>query len=198
MRSNLQATIAGIDAASTWRSLPGTLRWGVSITLAVATLTLASHLKVPMWPVPMTMQSLAVVSVGAVLGSTLAGTAVFTYILLGALGFSVFAGAEAGQTGLAYILGPTGGYLVGFIAAAMATGRILHKGSHPSVLKVIGALLLANALIYGFGLAWMAVLFGAERGVGWILQYGMYNFLLGDLLKVGLAAGLISVLRRST
>lgn len=195
MREQLKFTGAGAASTLEFPSVPKVLRSSIAIASAVALLTLAAYIRVPMWPVPMTMQTLAVLSVGAFLGPALGGAALFTYLALGLLGLGVFTGAATGATGLEYLAGPTGGYLLGFAAAAIVVGGLLRMGWDRSLAKIAGALLLGNATIYLFGLAWMGVLFGEEKGLGWILQYGMYNFLPGDMLKIGILACAFTIWR---
>ena len=99
-------------------------------------------------------------------------------------------------SGLAYVAGPTGGYLVGFALAAAAVGALARAGWDRSVAGMIGALLIGNAVIYAVGVPWMAYLFAAERGMGWVMQWGMVNFLPGDALKLALSALLVPALWR--
>ncbi len=158
----------------------------VALVLAgIALLTIAAKIRVPMWPVPMTMQTFAVLTLGAGLGLRLGLASLLGYVVLGAAGVAVFAGDSAG---IAYMAGPTAGYLVGFVVAAAAMGAMARKGWDRSVLTMAGAMILGNAIIYVFGLAWMAHLFGAAKGAAWVMQYGFTNFLVGDVLKLVLAA----------
>ena len=158
----------------------------VALVLAgIAALTLAAKIRVPMWPVPITMQTFAVLTIGAGLGLRLGLATILGYIALGAAGVAVFTGESAG---LAYLAGPTGGYLVGFVAAAAVMGLLARRGWDKSVASMAGAMLIGTAIIYGFGLAGMSMLFLADKGAAWVLQYGMLNFLIGDALKLVLAA----------
>jgi len=158
----------------------------VMLVLAgIAALTLAAKIRVPMWPVPVTMQTFAVLTIGAGLGLRLGLITLLGYIALGAAGLAVFTGESAG---LAYLAGPTGGYLIGFVAAAAAMGALARRGWDRSVAGMAGAMLIGTAIIYGFGLAGMSLLFLADKGAAWVLQYGMLNFLAGDVLKLVLAA----------
>lgn len=166
----------------------------VLVILGVAALTLAANIRVPMWPVPITMQTFAVLTIGAAYGARLGLVTLLAYLLLGAAGVSVFTGEGAG---LAYMMGPTGGYLVGFAVAAGVMGRLASRGWDRSVLRMAGALLIGNAIIYAFGMPWMAYLFLAENGAAWVMQWGMTNFLLGDALKLALAALLVPAVWRA-
>ena len=163
------------------------------VVLGVALLTLAAKIRVPMWPVPVTMQTFAVLTLGAAYGARLGLITLIAYLALGLLGVQVF---TADSAGLAYMAGPTGGYLVGFALAAFVVGALARAGWDRSVMGMVGALLIGNAIIYAVGLPWMAYLFAAEKGMAWVMQWGMTNFLLGDLLKLALAALLIPALWR--
>lgn len=165
----------------------------VLVALGIAAMVVAANIRVPMWPVPVTMQTFAVLTIGAVYGARLGLVTLLGYLALGALGFQVFTGETAG---LAYMVGPTGGYLVGFAVAAGVVGLLARRGWDRSVTGMVGALLIGNAVIYAFGLPWMAWLFAAERGWEWVMQWGMVNFLPGDALKLVLAALLVPGLWR--
>ncbi|SHI90336.1 biotin transporter BioY [Wenxinia saemankumensis] len=161
------------------------LRKVVLVALGVAFMAAAAKIRVPMWPVPITMQTFAVLSLGAAYGARMGLATLIAYLALGAAGVPLFTGSEAG---LAYLVGPTGGYLVGFAVAAFAVGALARRGWSRSVGGMVGALLVGNAIIYAFGLPWMAWLFAAERGWGFVWTWGIGNFLIGDALKLALAA----------
>lgn len=167
---------------------PGLLRDLALAGLGVMLLVAASGIRIPFWPVPVTMQTFAVLVLGAAYGPRLAGMTLLAYLGLGAAGVTVFAG---GSSGLAYMAGPTGGYLAGFLAASIAMGWLARRGWDRSVTRMAAALLAGNVIVYVFGLPWMAWLFAADRGMAWVIQYGMLNFLLGDALKLALAALLL-------
>ncbi|MEM1267216.1 MAG: biotin transporter BioY [Pseudomonadota bacterium] len=172
------------------------IKRAVLVFVGVAALVIASKIRVPMWPVPATLQTLGVLSIGAAYGVRLGGLTLLAYLSLGALGLDVFAGSGAGS-GLAYMAGPTGGYLAGFLAATVLMGALARRGWDRSVGLMALAMLLGTALIYVFGLAWMGVLFAADQGWAWVLQVGMVNFLLADALKIAIAAMLFPALWRS-
>ncbi len=138
----------------------------------------------PFSPVPITGQTLAVLLVGALLGSRRGGLCLLTYLVEGIAGLPVFAG---GATGLAHLLGPAGGYLIGFTAAAYITGLLAERGWDRRTETTLLAMLLGNAVIYAFGLPWLAFF----AGVGRVLPLGLYPFIAGDLLKSILAAMLL-------
>jgi len=138
----------------------------------------------PFSPVPVTGQTLAVLLIGALLGSRRGSLCLLTYLAEGAAGLPVF---QAGNGGPAYMAGPTGGYLIGFVAAAYVTGWLAEKGWDRQVGATLMAMLLGNAVIYACGLPWLA-LFVRAKGA---LSLGLYPFIPGDLLKLALATMLL-------
>src|SRR5690349_15200312 len=104
------------------------IRWAVLALAGSLLLTASAKAQVPMWPVPMTMQSFVVLVIGMAYGARLAGATVALYLLEGALGLPVFAGTPEKGIGLAYMAGPTGGYLAGFAVAAVAMGWLAERG----------------------------------------------------------------------
>jgi biotin transport system substrate-specific component len=158
------------------------------VVLGIAALTLAAKVRVPMWPVPITMGTFAVLTIGAAYGARLGLATVLGYLAVGAAGFAVFAGDEAG---LAYMMGGTGGYLVGYALAAAALGWLAARGWDRSALWMAAALLIGNALIYVPGLFWLGQLHGWDKP---ILAWGLTPFLIGDAVKLALAAMLLPAL----
>lgn len=154
----------------------------------IAALAIAAKIAIPMWPVPVTMGTFAVLTVGAAYGPRLGLATIVGYMLVGALGFDVFAGSSAEKYGLAYMMGGTGGYLVGYVAAAAALGYFARLGWDRSMGKMAGAMLIGNAIIYIPGLLWLGILYGWDKP---ILEWGLTPFLLGDALKLALAALLV-------
>ena len=165
------------------------------VALGIAVMAAAAKIRVPMWPVPITMQTFAVLTLGAAYGARLSLLTLLGYLAIGAAGVPLFTGTDAG---LAYLVGPTGGYLVGFAVAAAAVGRLAEAGWSRTVGGMVGALLIGNAVIYAFGLPWMAWLFAAERGWGFVWTWGIGNFLIGDVLKLALAALLVPAVWKLT
>lgn len=156
------------------------------IALGVLCVAVAAQfvVPVPLSPVPMTLQPLAVLVVGGLLGFTGGVSALVLYLALGALGFPVFA---AGGSGLPHLIGPTGGYLLAFPVAAGVTGALVRPGP-ASVLRVLLACALGMVVIHVGGVAQLALL-GGDPSLAFRL--GFIPFLTGDLLKVGLAAAVI-------
>ncbi|MCP5036863.1 MAG: biotin transporter BioY [Rhodobacteraceae bacterium] len=180
MNNRVLSEVFGADSGTGQR-----VKQVVLVLAGIAALAIAAKIRVPMWPVPITMQTLVVLTIGASFGTRLGLATLLGYVALGAAGVAVFAGDNAG---LAYLMGPTGGYLVGFVAAAALMGTLARKGWDRTVAGMAGAMVLGNAVIYAFGLAGMAWLFAADKGMGWVMQYGMLNFLAGDAVKLVLAA----------
>ncbi|WP_417242488.1 biotin transporter BioY [Celeribacter sp.] len=155
------------------------------VVAGVMILAISAKIAVPMWPVPITMGTFAVLSLGAAYGPRLGLATIALYMLVGALGFDVFAGSSAETHGIAYMMGGTGGYLVGYVLATVALGMAARAGWDRSPVKMAGAMLIGNALIYVPGLIWLAVLYGVDKP---ILAWGLTPFLIGDALKLALAA----------
>ena len=158
------------------------------VVLGIAVLAIAAKIKIPMWPVPMTMGTFAVLTIGAAYGPMLGLTTILGYLIIGALGFDVFAGSSAEAYGLTYMMGGTGGYLVGYVLATLALGYAARAGWDRSMGKMALAMLLGNVIIYLPGVAWLGVLYGFDQP---IVQWGLTRFLIGDALKLGLAALLL-------
>ena len=138
-------------------------------------------LPLPFSPVPVTGQTFAVLVVGAALGRVRGVAAVAAYLAEGASGLPVFAGGAAGP---AVLLGPTGGYLLGFLPGAWLCGALAERGWDRRVGGTIAAMLLGNVAIFAFGLPWLARVVGASNA----LTLGFWPFLPGDVVKIGLAA----------
>ena len=170
----------------------------VLLVLGVAALTLAAKAAVPLWPspVPITLGTFAVLTIGAAYGPRLGAATIAAYLLVGALGFDVFAGSSAEKNGLAYMTGGTGGYLVGYLLAALALGFAARRGWDRSVAGMAAAMLVGNALIYIPGLLWLHHLIAgglfdaAAYASPWqqTLAWGLTPYLVGDALKLALAA----------
>ncbi|MEX0308229.1 MAG: biotin transporter BioY [Ruegeria sp.] len=158
------------------------------VALGIIALAVAAKIKVPMWPVPITMGTFAVLTIGTAYGARLGLITMLGYLLIGALGFDVFAGSSAEKFGLTYMMGGTGGYLVGYLMATILLGALAARGWDRSVSKLALALVLANVLIYVPGLLWLGQLYGWDKP---ILEWGLTPFLLGDAIKLALAALLI-------
>ena len=170
--------------------LPRPLLLPAGIVLANAVLVLSAKTEVPFWPVPMTLETLAVLGLGGLFGARLAGAAVFLWLAEGAAGLPVFAGAVAGP---AYFLGPTGGYLAGFLLATLLVGLAADRFLRARPLIPIAAMLAGVFVIYLCGVAWLAHLVGWRQSI----QLGLVPFVPADLTKAALAAALVVLCRRS-
>ncbi len=155
------------------------------VVLGIAVLAAAAKIRVPMWPVPITMGTFAVLTIGAAYGARLGLVTILGYMLVGALGFDVFASSSAENAGLSYMMGGTGGYLVGYVLATVALGFAARAGWDRSAPKMAGAMVLGNVLIYVPGLIWLGMLYGWDKP---ILEWGLWPFLVGDGIKLALAA----------
>ncbi|PRD45984.1 biotin transporter BioY [Phyllobacterium phragmitis] len=162
--------------------------WFVSLALVgTALLTISAKIKVDLVYVNVTMQTFALFAIAAAYGSRLAVATVALYLLEGALGLPVFTGTPEKGIGLAYMVGPTGGYLLAYLAAAWVVGRAADLGLSRNPFALGGFMLAGEAIILALGALWMAYLFGLEKG----LAYGFGIFIIGDLVKLALAACLI-------
>jgi len=158
-----------------------------SLVLALAgtgLLTLSAKVQVPFYPVPMTMQTYVVLALGMAYGWRLGGATVLLYLAQGAAGLPVFAGTPAKGVGLAYMAGSTGGYLVGFVLAAVLCGWLAEKGWDRHPLSTTAAMTAGTALIFIPGLLWLGVLFGWDKP---IVAWGLTPFLPGAAAKIALA-----------
>lgn len=152
-----------------------------------ALVALVAQVEIPLKPVPITLQTLAVLLVGAALGWKRGAASMATYLLAGAAGLPVFAG---GSAGIAKFAGPTGGYLLSYIFAAALVGWLVQRyvlDRRP--LGAALAMLVASVVIYAFGLTWLSMVTGLKGQA--LLNAGLTPFLLGDSLKIGLAALLL-------
>lgn len=166
-------------------SRSGAARRGLAIAAGALVVALSAQVvvPVPMSPVPMTLQPLAVLAVGGLLGGAAGAAALCLYLALGVLGLPVFAG---GAGGLARLLGPTGGYLIAFPVAAAVTGYLV--GRVPTVGRALLACALGMVVIHAGGVAQLALL-GGDPALAF--RVGFVPFLTGDLIKIGLAAAVI-------
>lgn len=158
------------------------------VVLGIVALAVAAKIRVPMWPVPITMGTFAVLTIGAAYGPRLGLATILGYMIVGALGFDVFAGSSAEAHGLTYMMGGTGGYLVGYVLATVALGALARAGWDRSARKMAGAMLVGNALIYVPGLIWLGMFYGWDKP---LLDWGLTPFLVGDVIKLALAAVLL-------
>ena len=157
------------------------------VVVGIFMLALFSKIKIPIWPspVPINLATLSVLTIGLTYGPKLGLTTVFGYLMLGTLGFDIFANSSAKVNGMEYMLGRTGGYLFGYLIATIALGFLARAGWDRNVFKIVLALIIGNALIYIPGIFWLAELYTWNKP---ILAWGLTPFLIGDALKILLAA----------
>ncbi|MEL6374810.1 MAG: biotin transporter BioY [Pseudomonadota bacterium] len=168
------------DAVWPQRSLA---RSAVLAFVGALLITVCAKIQVPMWPVPMTLSTFAVLLIALVYGPGLGMATVGLYLAQGALGLPVFASGG----GIAYFAGPTAGYLVGYLVAAGLVGVLARAGWGRPGVQVFVAMLVGSAVIYLFGFAWLATLIGAQKA--WLA--GVQPFLVGDAVKAAMAAGAV-------
>ncbi|ESW80473.1 biotin transporter BioY [Mesorhizobium sp. C280B] len=178
----------------------GTARLAGQLLLAIAgtlLLILSAKSKVMLGPVDISMQTLAVLLIAAAFGMRLGVATLLLYMAEGALGVPVFQSTPEKGIGIAYMLGSTGGYLAGFVVMAAIVGWAADRGWDRHPIKLFNAMLVAEIVMMAMGFAWLALLIGPEKS--W--QFGVLPFIVGDLIKVALAASLVpavwSLLKRS-
>lgn len=161
-----------------------------TVVLGTLVITIAAKINVPVWPVPVTLQSMAIAALAAAFGARIGVATVALYLLEGAMGLPVFATGG----GLAYLVGPTGGFLLGFLAMAGIIGLAADRGASAKPLTLFGAMLVGEAVLLSLGFAWLLLLSGQAQ---WIDQTNVVAsawagavqpFLVWDVLKMALAA----------
>jgi biotin transport system substrate-specific component len=164
---------------------PGLKAWRIALAMLAgsALLAISAKVQVPFWPVPMTMQTLAILVIGMAYGSRLGVATVLLYLAEGFAGLSVFAGAAAGP---AYFMGPTAGYLIGFVASVGLVGWLAERGWDRSLLRCAVAMAVGHGVVFIFGVGYLSTLLGVQKA----LAVGLYPFWAATLLKtlLGVAA----------
>ncbi|MEO1198978.1 MAG: biotin transporter BioY [Pseudomonadota bacterium] len=171
-----------------WSSDRALVRNTLLVVAGSLALWASAKLSIPFWPVPMTMQTFMVLVIGMTFGWKLGGLTVALYLFQGAIGMPVFSGSPERGIGLAYLFGPTGGYLMGFFAAAVITGWLAERGWDRRVLTAFAAIAIGIIVIYASGLAWLSA------WTGWgqpLLAAGLFPFVLAELVKMALAAAVL-------
>lgn len=153
----------------------------MTVIIGVALMALSARVQIPFWPVPMTLHTVAVMGFAVVLGPRMATSIFMAYLAAGAAGLPVFSGSPERGIGFAYMMGPTGGYLAGYLVACGLTGW-LSQGK--GLIGRFGAMLAGLALVYALGMAWLALYVPAAK----LLAVGLLPFLAGDLIKIGIVA----------
>lgn len=154
----------------------------ILVALFSATIALSAQVAIPLpfTPVPITMQTLTVLLTGMLLGSRLGVATLVAYLVEGVIGLPVFTQWGAG---IGHLVGPTGGYLIGFVFAAGLVGFLAERGWDRRWWTTLLAMVLGNLVIYAFGVGWLSTFLG----LGAALAKGMLPFLVGDAIKIALA-----------
>jgi biotin transport system substrate-specific component len=165
--------------------VPGGLVRDVLLVAGAAAVTgIAAQIAIPLWPVPVTLQTFTVLLAGAALGPMRGAASILLYLGIGAAGVPWFA---QGNSGVGFV---TFGYVIGFVLAAALVGWLARRGASRTVVGTVGAMILGNLVIYALGVPYLAVAaFGGD--VAEALRLGALPFLVGDGLKILLAAGLL-------
>lgn len=163
------------------------LKQAALVIAGIALLTICAKIKVPVpgSPVAVGMGTFAVLGIGAAYGARLGLVTIMGYMLIGMLGFDIFQSSTNELNGIEYMMGGTGGYLLGYVMATVLLGYLAQRGWDRSVLWMALAMLAGNVLLYIPGLAWLGTVYGWDKP---ILEWGLTPFILGDLLKLALAA----------
>ena len=178
--SRRTVTLVDLASEATWtRDL--VLVLGASLLTGVVA---QAEIRLPWTPVPITLQPFAVFLLSAALGSRRAASAMALYLLEGVAGLPFFAGGAAGP---AHLVGPTGGYLAGFVPAAFVIGWFAERGWDRTPVRAAAAMVAGSVLLFACGLAQLALYVGREQ----VLRTGLYPFVIGDLLKIAAAALLL-------
>lgn len=158
----------------------------VLVVAGAALTTVFAQIAVPLWPVPITGQTLAVLLVGSTLGAARGAISLGLYALLGLVGLPVF---SDGSHGAGVLFGPTGGYIVGFIVSAALVGWLAERQWDRKILKAIVTFVAGSVVVFAVGLPWLAVVL--HLNLEQTLEGGLYPFILGGLIKAVIAAGLL-------
>ena len=165
---------------SVWRaSQDSVFRQAILAVVGTLLLAISAKVQIPFWPVPMTMQTFVVLLLGISYGPRLGTTTGILYLVEGAVGLPVFAQGA----GFAYLMGPTGGYLFGFVLAMYATGMLAQRGWGQSVYTTFLAMLIGETIIFALGVGWLTIVVGLNKAI----SAGLTPFLLAEIFKVALA-----------
>lgn len=168
-------------ASRVWQVSDSWKKQAALVVLGSLFIAICAQISIDLPLVPITMQTFAVLAVGAAFGMRLGAATLVLYTLEGVLGLPVFQGFSGGP---AVLMGPTGGYIIGFILAAALVGWFAERGFDRRVLTMFTVMMLGAAILYLPGLLWLAKFTGYDK----VLELGLYPFLWGDLLKAALAA----------
>lgn len=164
----------------------------VLIAAGAALTAIAAQVQVPLWPVPITGQTLAVLLVGSALGSLRGALSMVLYAVLGIVGLPVFSESSSGW---GVIAGPTGGYIIGFIFSAALVGWIAQRAGDRKLVKALLSFLAGTVVTFAFGLPWLAAVLSLDLAT--TLQFGLYPFIVGGIIKAIIAAAIIPLAWRA-
>ena len=166
------------------------IKWLFFALMGSIILAISSKIKIPFYPVPMTMQTLIVLIIGIGFGWKLGVATIVLYLFEGIIGLPVFSGSPEKGVGIVYFMGPTMGYLLGFLFAAYFSGKFVYDSN---IFKNFLKLFFATSLIYIFGIAWLGSLIGWDKP---IIQLGIKPFLLAELFKILIATFAINKIKK--
>jgi biotin transport system substrate-specific component len=177
------------QSISTWAEKAPLLRSAILIVAGSLLLAASAWIEVPMIPVPMTMQTFALLLIGAFYGSRLAFATACAYLFEGALGLPVFSGGAGGPQ---HLIGPTAGYLIMFPFAAAFVGYAFERGWTANMYAIFGAMIVSHAIVFLGGVIWLAAFMGLSAAIA----AGFTPFILGSLVKSGLAVAVVQLAQR--
>jgi biotin transport system substrate-specific component len=169
------------------------LRFAALAVFGSALLWASAKAQVPMWPVPMTMQSFVVLAIGFAYGAKLGTATVLLYLAQGALGLPVFAGTPEKGIGLPYMMGTTGGYLLGFVLCAALCGWMAERGWGRTLVGLSATMIAGSALLFVPGVLWLATFVGFEKAIA----FGLTPFLAGAVVKAALGVAVLMAADRT-
>ena len=181
---------AMLDSRTNSSAATGALTKAALVLFGSLLLAVSAQFKIPLYPVPITGQTLVVLLIGMTYGPRLGGITIAAYLFEGALGLPVFAGGAAGIT---VLMGPTGGYLFGFLLAGVTIGWLAERGMGRTAVSTIVAMIIGNCVIYVCGVLWLSNFIGFSQAIA----AGVLPFLYGDALKLVIAAGLMPLAWRA-
>ena len=166
------------------------LKYFLIILISSTLLAISAKLKIPFYPVPMTMQTFVVLLIGVCFGWKLGGVIISFYLLEGIVGLPVFSGTPEKGSGIIYFVGPTMGYLIGFVFAAMLSGFFkFNKNLLLNFLKLV----LSVSIIYFLGVTWLGTLIGWSKP---IIELGVMPFLLAEIFKIVLLSLIVTLFNK--
>ncbi|MBL0691683.1 MAG: biotin transporter BioY [SAR324 cluster bacterium] len=191
MLKSIISPLGGINTESKYKTYAFHM---LAILAGSIVLWASAKFKIPFYPVPFTMQTLFIFLLSAVYGYRLGGATLLTYVAAGAMGLPIFAGTPEMGVGMAYILGPTGGYIIGFVIASFLLGYLWQKSLAKTFYFALLACTLATGVIFLCGWAWLAYHIGGLAA----FTFGVWPFWASALLKILIAALLIPKLHTPT